>query len=63
MPCRIAIMEDADKQVWVLTLDWDLAWLDSMQGKMGVDAEVSKYAKDIRDKMDNIMRAAANGDL
>ena len=63
MPCRIAIMEDANKQVWVLTLDWDLAWLDTVQGKMGVDAEVSKYAKDIREKMDNIMRAAANGDL
>jgi uncharacterized protein (DUF302 family) len=63
MPCRIAIMEDANKQIWVLTLDWDLAWLDTVQGKMGIDAEVSKYAKDIREKMDNIMRAAANGDL
>lgn len=63
MPCRIAIMEDANKQIWVLTLDWDLAWLDTVQGKMGIDAEVSKYAKDIRAKMDNIMQAAANGDL
>jgi len=63
LPCRIAIMEDANKQIWVLTLDWDLAWLDTVQGKMGVDAEVSKYAKDIRQKMDNIMQAAANGDL
>ena len=63
MPCRIAIMEDANKQIWVLTLDWDLAWLDTVQSKMGIDAEVSKYAKDIREKMDNIMQAAANGDL
>jgi uncharacterized protein (DUF302 family) len=63
MPCRIAIMEDSNKQIWVLTLDWDLAWLDTVQGKMGIDAEVSKYAKDIREKMDNIMLAAAAGDL
>ncbi len=63
LPCRIAIMEDANKQIWVITLDWDLAWLDTVQGKMGVDAELSKFAKDINEKMDNIMRAAANGDL
>ena len=63
MPCRIAIMEDANKQIWVLTLDWDLAWLDTVQGKMGIDADVAKYAKDIREKMDNIMQAAASGDL
>ncbi|MCP5278410.1 MAG: DUF302 domain-containing protein [Thiobacillus sp.] len=63
LPCRIAIMEDANKQLWVLTLDWDLAWLDTVNSKMGIDAELGKFAKDIRDKMDNIMQAAANGDL
>ena len=30
---------------------------------MGVNSELAKYAKDINVKMDNIMRAAANGDL
>ncbi len=63
LPCRIAIMEDANKQIWVITLDWDLAWLDTVQGKMGVNSELSKFAKDINVKMDSIMRAAANGDL
>lgn len=63
LPCRIAIMEDANKQIWVITLDWDLAWLDTVQGKMGVNSELSRFAKDINVKMDNIMRAAANGDL
>jgi hypothetical protein len=47
----------------VLTLDWDTAWLDSISGKMGAPDALMTYAKDIRDKMDNIMRAAANGDL
>jgi uncharacterized protein (DUF302 family) len=63
LPCRIAIMEDADKNIWVLTLDWDIAWLDSISGKMGVPSELAQYAKDIRDKMDEIMRAAAAGDI
>ncbi len=68
LPCRIGIMEDANKNLWVMTLDWDVAWLDSISGKMGIEqdkdaAELVKYARDIRDKMDNIMKAAANGDL
>jgi uncharacterized protein (DUF302 family) len=63
LPCRIAIMEDADKNVWVLTLDWNTSWLDSISGKMGAPDQLMTYAKDIRDKMDVIMRAAANGDL
>ncbi len=63
LPCRIAIMEDANKVLWVITLDWDLAWLDTVNSKMGMNPELSKYAKDIREKMDNIMQAAASGDL
>lgn len=65
LPCRIGIMEDADKNIWVMTLDWDISWLDSISGKMGLEKEqeLVKYARDIRDKMDNIMRAAAAGDL
>jgi len=63
LPCRIAIMEDADKAIWVLTLDWNTSWLDSISGKMGAPDELMKQAKDIRDKMDVIMRAAAEGDL
>ena len=66
LPCRIGVMEDADKNVWVMTLDWDISWLDSLSGKMGLNKEaepLAQFARDIRDKMDNIMRAAAAGDL
>lgn len=63
LPCRIAVMEDADKNIWVLTLDWNTSWLDSISGKMGAPTELTKFATDIRDKMDNIMQAAAAGDL
>ncbi len=64
LPCRIAVMEDAHKNVWVLTLDWDTAWLDGINSStMGVTPEMTALAKKIRDNMDNIMHAAANGDL
>ena len=63
LPCRIAIMEDADKNVWVLTLDWNTSWLDSLSGKMGAPDQLMIYAKDIRDKMNIIMKDAAGGEL
>jgi uncharacterized protein (DUF302 family) len=63
LPCRVAIMEDADKNIWVLTLDWNTSWLDSLSGKMGAPDQLMIYAKDIRDKMDIIMKDAAGGEL
>lgn len=63
LPCRVAIMEDADKNIWVMTLDWDTAWMDSISGQMGAPTDLMKAAATIRDKMDNIMKAAAAGDL
>jgi uncharacterized protein (DUF302 family) len=63
LPCRIAVMEDGEGNIWVLTLDWDIAWMDSVNGSMGISPELAAMAKDIRDKMDNIMQAGANGDL
>ncbi len=64
LPCRIAVMEDAQKHVWLLTLDWDTAWLDGLNGSnMGVSSEMINMARDIRERMDNVMRAGANGDL
>jgi uncharacterized protein (DUF302 family) len=64
LPCRIAVMEDAQKKVWLLTLDWDTAWMDGVNSaSMGVSPEMTVLAKKIRDNMDNVMRAAAAGDL
>lgn len=64
LPCRIAVMEDAQKNIWVLTLDWDTAWLDGVNSEgMGLSPEMKVLANKIRDNMDNVMRAGANGDL
>jgi uncharacterized protein (DUF302 family) len=63
LPCRIAVMEDADKNIWVLTLDWDMTWLEMAGKHMGITPELRQGAQEIREKMDSVMRAGANGDL
>ena len=63
LPCRIAVMEDADRNVWVLMMDWDLTWLDLAGMQAGITPELRSGAQAIRDKMEDVMRAAAAGDL
>ena len=63
LPCRIGVMEDANKDIWVMMLDWNMDWVAGYQGQMGITPELAKGAIDIRDKMEQIMKAAAEGDL
>lgn len=63
LPCRIGIMEDANKEIWVMMLDWNLDWVAGYEGQMGVTPELSRGAIEIRNKMEEIMVAGANGDL
>jgi uncharacterized protein (DUF302 family) len=63
LPCRITVMEDADKAIWVLTLDWDIAWLDQAGIDSGLSPGLRASAREIRNKLDEVMRAAANGEL
>ena len=64
LPCRIALLEDADGRLWVMTLDWDVGWLDYAQNPNSVlDADLRKEATRIRDSMRYIMEGAATGDF
>jgi len=63
LPCRIGVMEDANKEIWVMMLDWNLDWVAGYEGQMGVTPELAKGAIDIRNKMEDIMMAGANGDI
>lgn len=63
LPCRIAVMEDADRNIWVLMMDWDVTWLDLAGKQAGITPELRSGAQAIRDKMEDVMRAAAAGDL
>lgn len=63
LPCRIAVLEDAHKDIWLITLDWDISWMDYSQNPNKMSPELYKEAKRIRDAMDDMMTAGANGDL
>ncbi len=63
LPCRIAVMEDADKNIWVLMLDWNMDWIAGYERQLGITDELWKGAIEINRKMDEIMRAAAAGEL
>ncbi|KAA3621097.1 MAG: DUF302 domain-containing protein [Proteobacteria bacterium] len=61
IPCRITVMEDANGDIWLMTLDWDVSWLANAWHP---DSELSDQLKEdalrIRDAMEAIMHAGAN---
>jgi uncharacterized protein (DUF302 family) len=63
LPCRIVVMEDGNKEIWLLMLDWNMDWVSGYEGQMAITPELASGAKILRDKMESIMRAGANGDL
>jgi uncharacterized protein (DUF302 family) len=63
LPCRIAVVEDAHKKIWVLTLDWDVRWLDSSKNPNQISDKLRQGAINIRESIDKIMRAGANGEF
>lgn len=63
LPCRIVIMEDGNKDIWVMMLDWSLDWVKGFENQLGLSPELLKGAIDLNARMDDMMRAAANGDL
>lgn len=64
LPCRIALLEDAEGKLWIMTLDWDVNWLDYAQNPNSeLDAELRANARRIRDGIRYIMEGAATGDF
>jgi len=64
IPCRIALIEDADRKLWVMTLDWDVNWLNLAQNPNSVlDKELRDEAIRIREGIRYIMEGAATGDF
>ena len=64
IPCRIALLEDAEGKLWVMTLDWDVNWLNLAQNPNSVlDQELRAEAERIREGMRYIMKGAATGDF
>lgn len=62
-PCRIAVVEDAAGQVWLLMLDWDVSWFDGSPNPNTLPDNVRRSAERIRKSLEEIIQAGANGDL
>lgn len=63
LPCRVAVAEDAHKKIWLLTLDWDVRWLDASKNPNKISDSLRQKAIMIRDGIDKIMRAGASGEF
>ncbi len=64
LPCRIALLEDAKGKLWVMTLDWNVNWLNFSQNPNSVlDKKLREEAERIRTALHYIMEGAATGDF
>lgn len=63
LPCRISLIQDAKGDLYLMTMDWDVTWLNyAWHPDSQLDAELKQDAIRIRDAMHSIMSAGANGD-
>jgi len=63
LPCRIAVVEDAHGQIWLVTLDWDVRWLDTSPNPNRISDDLRKRAMRVRENIEAMMEAAATGDF
>lgn len=63
LPSRIGVMENADKNIWVMMVGWNLDRIVGYENQMGITSVLVRGAIDIRNKMENILRAGANGNI
>lgn len=63
LPCRIAAVEDADKRIWLMTLDWHPNWLETSPNPDRLPDSLVKSATRLHDSLIEIIRAGANGEL
>lgn len=63
LPCRIAVIEDSVGDLWVVTLDWDVRWLDTSPNPNKMSEKLRQQAITIRESLQSIMEAGAAGDL
>lgn len=63
LPCRIAVVEDAQRRIWLLMLDWDVTWLDDAPNPERLSDPLRQGAARLRQGLEDIIQAGANGDL
>jgi uncharacterized protein (DUF302 family) len=61
VPPRIAVVEDRNRQIWVIMLDWDMHWLDTARNA-AFDPKLRAQGIERREMLEDIMQAAAKGE-
>ncbi len=63
LPCRIALLEDNEGSLWVMTMDWDVEWVrQAVNPDSKLAEDLMADAQRIHDNIWAIMDAAVNGD-
>lgn len=63
VPCRITVLEDAKGEIWIVSLDWDVRWMDTSPNPNKISEKLRKDAIRVRENIESIMDAGAKGDL
>jgi uncharacterized protein (DUF302 family) len=58
MPCRIALVEDDEGQIWLMMMN-----LDMLINNTPLPPDLEQVAKNVNNTLKNIMSAAANGEF
>jgi uncharacterized protein (DUF302 family) len=61
LPGRVAVLEDANRDVWVMSMDWNPEWALGYKDKLAISDTLWRGAVDLRERLDAILRAAADG--
>lgn len=61
MPCRIAVVEDAQQKIWLVMMDWNPDWLESTHKP--IPDTLRDGARRLRQKVEDIIQAGASGAL
>jgi uncharacterized protein (DUF302 family) len=62
IPCRVAVYEDYNGDIWLMTLDWDVSWLArAWQSGSQLSKQMQEDAIKIKDALVKIMEAGATG--
>lgn len=63
VPCKITVLEDANGDIWLTTLDWDVRWLDTSPNPNRIPDDLRELAIQVRENIETVMEAAATGDF
>lgn len=63
LPCRITVAEDNEGNIWLMTMDWDVRWLDTSPNPNRISDDLRERAIRVRENIEIMMEAAATGDF